>query len=218
LQPSGSDPIEVWPPPTSHEDREQIRPSVCHTMNTMEALQRPPPSGHPAPSAALSETTTASPGVAIGGPASPPRPAPPPLGPLQTSLQTHDQTDAFPPLPSVPASHHHSLPSPRSGRSQSLAIKRKPLSSTASPIATRYSTRDYLDPVKRFPRPEQRFSRSCSLDSPTLYEFPDRQTLVATGLLLSSHGSTASVEPSQPYVTMPLSTLSHFAPHFAWLK
>ncbi|KAK0631949.1 hypothetical protein B0T14DRAFT_387313, partial [Immersiella caudata] len=93
------------------------------------------------------------------------------------------------------------LPSPRTGRSQSLAIKRKPLSSTASPIATRYSTRDYLDAVKRFPRPEQRFSRSCSLDSPTLYEFPDRQTLLATGLL-SSRGSTVASGPSQPYTVL----------------
>ncbi|KAK0657379.1 hypothetical protein B0T16DRAFT_300487, partial [Cercophora newfieldiana] len=114
----------------------------------------------------------------------------------------------------------HSLPSPRTGRSQSLAIKRKPLSSTASPIATRYSTRDYLDAVQRFPRPEQRFSRSCSLDSPTLYEFPDRQTLLATGLL-SSRGSTKTalaVAPSEPKAVIaveehpPLRNISHSSP------
>lgn len=192
--------------PPSHEDRVQIKPTahltVCHTMNIMEALERPPPSGYPPPSAALSETTTASSDVAVGAATSPPRPAPPPLGPLETSLQTYGQTDAFPPLPSVAS--HRSLPSPRTGRSQSLAIKRKPLSSTASPIATRYSTRDYLEAVKQLPRPEQRFSRSCSLDSPTLYEFPDGRNLLAAGLL-SSRGSTASSGPSQPYVSMQLS-------------
>src|SRR6185295_4507141 len=107
-----------------------------------------------------------------------PRPAPPPLGPhhTETERETYDQTDAFPPLPSLVT---QSLPANRTARSKSLAIKRKPLSSTASPIATRYSsaTRDYLD-AYQLPRPEQRFSRSCSLDSPTLYEFPNGRSLL----------------------------------------
>ncbi|KAI1817782.1 hypothetical protein GGS20DRAFT_455040 [Poronia punctata] len=57
-----------------------------------------------------------------------------------------------------------------------LPIRRKPLSSTASPIATRYSSGEYLaSVVKDLPRPEQRYDRSFSVDSPTVYEFPRAQ-------------------------------------------
>ncbi|KAI0111765.1 hypothetical protein F4814DRAFT_423532 [Daldinia grandis] len=52
------------------------------------------------------------------------------------------------------------------------SIRRKPLSSTASPIATRYSSGEYLAISKGLPGPDQRFSRSFSVDSPTVYEFP----------------------------------------------
>ncbi|KAI1188776.1 hypothetical protein F5B17DRAFT_394263 [Nemania serpens] len=53
------------------------------------------------------------------------------------------------------------------------SIRRKPLSSTASPIATRYSSGEYLaSVVKNLPRPEQRYDRSFSVDSPTVYDFP----------------------------------------------
>ncbi|KAI8629427.1 hypothetical protein F5Y19DRAFT_432864 [Xylariaceae sp. FL1651] len=56
------------------------------------------------------------------------------------------------------------------------SIRRKPLSSTASPIATRYSSGEYLATiVKNLPRPDQRFDRSFSVDSPTVYEFPKAQ-------------------------------------------
>ncbi|KAI1764277.1 hypothetical protein GGR53DRAFT_494506 [Hypoxylon sp. FL1150] len=52
------------------------------------------------------------------------------------------------------------------------SIRRKPLSSTASPVATRYSSGEYLAITKGLPKPDQRFSRSFSLDSPTVYDFP----------------------------------------------
>ncbi|KAK7969614.1 Intracellular protein transport-like protein [Apiospora saccharicola] len=52
------------------------------------------------------------------------------------------------------------------------SIRRKPLSSTASPIVSRYSSGAYLSLTRALPRPEQRYSRSFSLDSPTVYEFP----------------------------------------------
>jgi hypothetical protein len=52
------------------------------------------------------------------------------------------------------------------------AIRRKPLSSTASPIASRYSSGEHLSVGKDFPTPDQRYSRSQSVDSPTVYEFP----------------------------------------------
>lgn len=163
---------------------------------TLPARGRPP---------TFSETTAASSSPVAHG-ALPPRPAPPP--PTQTgpeTIETHAQTDAFPPLPALAAR----LPSPRAVRSQSLAIKRKPLSSTASPIATRYSTRsgrEYLDGLSPdLPRPEQRFSRSCSLDSPTLYEFPHRRPSPPPVGPLTPSASSMS---SQPYVkTQPSSRM-----------
>ncbi|KAK8872901.1 hypothetical protein PGQ11_003415 [Apiospora arundinis] len=55
---------------------------------------------------------------------------------------------------------------------QTQSIRRKPLSSTASPIVSRYSSGEYLAVASSLQRPEQRYSRSFSLDSPTVYEFP----------------------------------------------
>ncbi|KAK1832851.1 hypothetical protein QBC39DRAFT_381140 [Podospora conica] len=159
---------------------------------TLAARGRPP---------TFSETTAASSQVADG--ALPPRPAPPPANATSLeSIETRAHTDdafafAFPPLPSLASR----LPSPRAVRSQSLAIKRKPLSSTASPIATRYSTRsgrEYLDGLSPdLPRPEQRFSRSCSLDSPTLYEFPHRRPSPPPVGPLTPSASAAPM-PNQP--------------------
>ena len=94
--------------------------------------------------------------------------------PLQLSKQTVQSSESIIPR----------LPSPRSERSQSLAvqntspalhhpIKRKPLSSTASPLATKYSFRDHLEILSDQSAPRQRFTRSFSVDSPTLYEFPE---------------------------------------------
>lgn len=117
------------------------------------------------------------------------------LPPLET-LETPDHTDALPRRP---------LPSPRTARAQSLAqpIKRKPLSSTASPAAVRFSkgAAAYADIVADLPRPEQRFARSCSLDSPTLYEFPDHRALLATATSLNTVGWPARLETIPPYVS-----------------
>ncbi|KAK1986303.1 hypothetical protein LZ30DRAFT_582346 [Colletotrichum cereale] len=78
-------------------------------------------------------------------------------------------------------------PSPGRTRSQTLpvvtptfnttkAIKRKPLSSTASQLAASYgsgpTTPSVLSPSD-FAAPDTRFLRSYSVDSPTLYEYPD---------------------------------------------
>ncbi|KAJ4296061.1 hypothetical protein N0V88_004763 [Collariella sp. IMI 366227] len=133
----------------------------------------------------------------------PPRPVPHASPPL--ARETHDQTDAFPDLPPVP--QYRPLPSPRSGRSMSLAqisgpIKRKPLSTTASPAAVRFSSEGaaYADILADLPRPEQRFARSCSLDSPTLYEFPDHRSLLATSSLnaVDWAESPGHSDPSSP--------------------
>lgn len=109
--------------------------------------------------------------------------------------------DAFPDLEALPGKRP--LPSPRNGRSFSLAhlsgpIKRKPLSSTASPAAIRFSkgAAVYADILADLPRPEQRFARSCSLDSPTLYEFPGERSPLPT----TSSLNTVQDASSLPYV------------------
>ena len=151
------------------------------------------------PDLVVSDTRTASSEVA---PARLPHRSAPPLLPLET--ETYDHTDAFPELPRPPASHP--LPSPRNGRSLSLAqlsgpVKRKPLSTTASPAAVRFSkgAATYADIIDDLPRPEQRFARSCSLDSPTLYEFPDHRALLATATTtLNTVSWPASPDTSEP--------------------
>ena len=164
-----------------------------------------PPVAHPEPH--LSDTTSASSEVAAA------------LGPFETSDQT-DQTDTCPDLPLFPVSGTWSSRSSpiapkqtrlvlRTGRSQSLAqisgpIKRKPLSSTASPLATRYSTPvTYPDDPNDSQGPEHRFARAVSLDSPTLYEFPaHRKPLIATSTLQAVEWAS-SPDSSQPYVFPP---------------
>jgi hypothetical protein len=66
------------------------------------------------------------------------------------------------------------VPVSRNIRATSLAIRRKPLPPTASPLVTRHLSRDYQEiaPLAPLSKPETRFSRSYSVDSPTLYEFP----------------------------------------------
>ncbi|KAI1259795.1 hypothetical protein F5Y18DRAFT_287253 [Xylariaceae sp. FL1019] len=91
-------------------------------------------------------------------------------------------TDYSPSLNSFPTPLS-SVSSPRNAKGLALnnratisaaqPIRRKPLSSTASSIATRYSSGEYLASASRdLPRPDQRYDRSFSLDSPTVYEFP----------------------------------------------
>ncbi|PQE25744.1 intracellular transport protein [Rutstroemia sp. NJR-2017a BBW] len=60
-----------------------------------------------------------------------------------------------------------------------ISVRRKPLPASASPLATRYSTRfssaEYFSPttLKELPEPDLPFSRYTAVgDSPTLYEFP----------------------------------------------
>ncbi|KAK4192824.1 hypothetical protein QBC35DRAFT_511685 [Podospora australis] len=168
----------------------------------------------------ISDTTSASPEVAAG-PLSP-CPGPLSLGPLQ---ETSDQTDffpellnSFPELPQLPKQRQQRpLPSPRAARSLSLAqisgpIKRKPLSATASPLATRYSSPRFPDvDFQDLARPEHRFARSVSLDSPTLYEFPSQSNIAASSSLravewpesprssqLSSPASERFLQPTAP--------------------
>ncbi|OIW34893.1 hypothetical protein CONLIGDRAFT_626940, partial [Coniochaeta ligniaria NRRL 30616] len=123
--------------------------------------------------------------------------------PVET-LETLDQADGFQQLTasgittaspgSGTCQATPPLPSSRNVRSKSLAIRRKPLSSTASPLATRYSSRDYLE-IGLPSKPATRFSRSYSVDSPTLYEFPqDCRPPISS---LDSPASSATPIPSQ---------------------
>lgn len=85
----------------------------------------------------------------------------------------------------------------RNVRVQSLAIRRKPLPPTAAPLVTRHSTRDCLE-ITQLSKPETRFSRSYSVDSPTLYDFPDHAKLPIGSLdelALSSNYSPFSSQP-----------------------
>ncbi|KAH8201128.1 hypothetical protein TruAng_004678 [Truncatella angustata] len=78
-------------------------------------------------------------------------------------------------------------------------IRRKPLSSTASPIATRYSSGDYLTIAHGLPRPEQRYSRSFSVDSPTVYEFQPLASIeTIAGLEFPKAKAAAPTEPESP--------------------
>ncbi|KAI0408938.1 hypothetical protein F4802DRAFT_616720 [Xylaria palmicola] len=86
-------------------------------------------------------------------------------------------------------------------------IRRKPLSLTASAIATRYSSGEYLaSVVKSLPRPEQRYDRSFSVDSPTVYEFP------ATQVKPRSRSRSRSRVPLQETATKPSPDKEHSPP------
>ncbi|KAI1504613.1 hypothetical protein F5X99DRAFT_20332 [Biscogniauxia marginata] len=110
-----------------------------------------------------------------------------PGGKSETSRASSDLSSLprpFPsfPLPPRPEDPVPALPVSRNTRKLVLdnttalpptqSIKRKPLSVAASPIATRYSSGEYLAIAKARPTAEQKYSRSFSLDSPTVYEFP----------------------------------------------
>lgn len=71
------------------------------------------------------------------------------------------------------SNHHRPLPLSLSHSSFPSAtsnpiVKRKPLSSTASVLALRSSSASIVD----LPKPDQRFARAFTVDSPTLYEYP----------------------------------------------
>lgn len=68
-------------------------------------------------------------------------------------------------------------------------IRRKPVSSTASPVATRYSHGSHLASARNSSAsvPANRFSRAFSVESPTLYEFPEPPSIASVaGLGIST--------------------------------
>ncbi|KAI0445989.1 hypothetical protein F4803DRAFT_506254 [Xylaria telfairii] len=156
----------------------QARPSTGDMSANIPPFPQPPPMAaaathqhHPSLSA-LSETSSAS------TPASP--------FPSFPSYAYAHKPLPLNPTPNAHAHAHASVPSVSSSRNTkglvlsnrnsgpaAQPIRRKPLSLTASSLATRYSSGEHLaSVVKTLPRPEQRYDRSFSVDSPTVYEFP----------------------------------------------
>ncbi|KAG9249659.1 intracellular protein transport protein [Emericellopsis atlantica] len=96
----------------------------------------------------------------------------------QRHAPSHSQTASVaaahqPVTTSSPTNSSH--PRTSSSASRTNIIKRKPLSSTAQAFAIRFSQGSAASSVPSpldLPKPDHRFSRSGSVDSPTLYEYP----------------------------------------------
>ncbi|KAF5021843.1 hypothetical protein F66182_6136 [Fusarium sp. NRRL 66182] len=96
-----------------------------------------------------------------------PRSPSPKPSPALARSQTVDVLPSSSTVPDSVASPTDSVYSPTRG-----PIKRKPLSSTASALALRFSASGSpLPSPLELSKPSQRFARPCSVDSPTLYEF-----------------------------------------------
>jgi hypothetical protein len=77
--------------------------------------------------------------------------------------------------PRIPSLSIRSRGLSSSSSTSSSPVRRKPLPSTASPLATRFSSGEHLAATLELP--EQTFSRPYSVDSPTLHEFPPTSRL-----------------------------------------
>ncbi|KAF4430571.1 intracellular transport [Fusarium acutatum] len=100
-----------------------------------------------------------------------PHPPSPKSSPAHARSQTVDVLTGSSSVSGSIASPSSSVQSPIGG-----PIKRKPLSSSASALALRYSASGSpLPSPLDLGKPSQRFARPCSVDSPTLYEFSPAQ-------------------------------------------
>ncbi|KAI1031437.1 hypothetical protein LB504_000982 [Fusarium proliferatum] len=100
-----------------------------------------------------------------------PHPPSPKSSPAHARSQTVDVLPGSSSVSGSVASPSSSVQSPIGG-----PIKRKPLSSSASALALRYSASGSpLPSPLNLGKPSQRFARPCSVDSPTLYEFSPAQ-------------------------------------------
>ncbi|KAM0287685.1 hypothetical protein ACHAQH_000214 [Verticillium albo-atrum] len=123
----------------------------------------------------------------------------------------HTSHIAHSPITAPPSTSSSRQPSPGHARSHTTPvvgtpkvniIKRKPLSSTASPLATRFSEGAVTLSI-HLPKPETRFSRAYSVDSPTLYEYPaaaleHSQASAALGSLAAHVGTPHDEKPPSP--------------------
>lgn len=91
--------------------------------------------------------------------------------PHHQQLVRSNTTDVVSHRQPVTSTSPSSATTPRSSLNQ---IKRKPLSSAASPFAARFSQGSASTAPSHIdlPKPDHRFSRSGSIDSPTFYEYP----------------------------------------------
>lgn len=154
-----------------------LSPPPATMLPTMSRASTGPPdedigASTPAPAAQQGPSAVPADPETLG--ASPLSPTSPPMQPFPpTSLRDHTQDlDSVPDLPVSRSIREFASRPPAQARSSLQQIRRKPLSPTASSAATRYSSGEYLTIKKSLPMPEHRFSRSYSVDSPTVYDFP----------------------------------------------
>ena len=163
------------PPASAHSDPSASLPASSTVHSTV------PSTVHTIPSTAIDrpnpETPIASPGSVYSSSHTIPMhgfPSPPTHKPFARDILR--DLDSVPDLPVSRKLRESAIPAALQ------QIRRKPLSPTASPIATRYSSVEYLAIAKVFSVPENRFSRSKSVDSPTVYEFPHSSVARHPGL------------------------------------
>ncbi|CAM1506818.1 Fc.00g064590.m01.CDS01 [Cosmosporella sp. VM-42] len=182
-------PVTVTPAPIRSSS--PFRPSTPSKSDTTSV-----------PSAARSDTQSTAPSTAVWseaplssrGPASPSSSSyhnhPSPTSP-RNAVTVHARSQT---IDVVPSTNTGSSTGPPSGN----PLKRKPLSSVASALATRFSSSSSpaLPSPIDLPKPNQRFTRPFSVDSPTLYEFsPDVRSRSVTQ---SQNATVASNDAAPP--------------------
>ncbi len=150
--------------------------SITHLSNTSNSHhhQNNHPTGNPQPFEPYDHFETGTVSASQGPPRPPTNQRPP-----SPHSPHHHRPDLADYQTTGVASHTypvtHSSPSAASTpRSSIHNIKRKPLSSSASAFALRFSQGSGSaapSPIE-LPRPDHRFSRTGSVDSPILYEYP----------------------------------------------
>ncbi|KAH7257046.1 hypothetical protein BKA59DRAFT_95892 [Fusarium tricinctum] len=148
---------------------------------------------------------------------------------LKQNLQSQSQSQSHSPPPiSIPAharsstvdglpgssSVSGSIASPSGSVNSPLGgpIKRKPLSSSASALALRYSASGSSPPSPldlQLEKPSQRFARPDSVDSPTLYEFsPSSRAVPPAAQASAKLASLAATTPGTQAIPEPSPTAS----------
>ncbi|KAF7546624.1 hypothetical protein G7Z17_g8305 [Cylindrodendrum hubeiense] len=146
------------PPSSTYPDtRPDTSPTPSDTLTT--SLSSDPVDFHPPPSSAHHQSDIDR--------------QLPPTSPKHVAAHPRSQTaDCVSDCPSPTASTFTVASATAARPPSGKPIKRKPLSSAASALALRFSSSGSpLPSPLELPKPEQRFARSCSVDSPTFYEF-----------------------------------------------
>ncbi|KAK7753736.1 hypothetical protein SLS62_004360 [Diatrype stigma] len=158
-----------------------MSPTMAMSGSTAEPDLDMPAASSPAnhhldPSASSPVADSETPYASHSSTTFPPTQATPSASASAASPDHAQDLDSVPDLPDLPVSRNiqefASDPSAPPQRASLQQIRRKPVSLNASSLATRYSSGEYLTIEKSLPMPEPSFSRSYSLDSPTVYAFP----------------------------------------------